>query len=251
MATKVVTLENLAAYHKRIKADRMKSDGSNYVASLALVTPSITSNWTVKDAAGKTKSTSTANSLTVENGAHVDYAGTSAQPTPAAGTETAPAAISGDFGTTAAGTASATGITANKTFKVTYTAPKSGLEVSGNKVVRASGNQTTTAQAAVAFSHRRYWGASSNPDADITALTTELSNSKAKTINFDCSGGKYFYYAIPKALGTTTWKVGGLAFTGYTLTEKTITNEYGLAVTYYVYRSAELQTGSAINAVIS
>lgn len=228
----------------------MRIDGSNYVASLALVTPVISSSWKIKKQDGTQVSTSTANSITVENGAKVDYAGTSSQPTPSA-SQTSPTAITGDFGTAASGSKTDTDIATNKTFKVTYTAPMSGLVVSGSKVVKASGNQQTQASASVSFSHRRYWGTSAEEDVDITALSTELSNSKAKTIDFNCSGGKYFYYAYPKALGTTTWKVGGLAFTGYQRTEKTITNEYGLPVIYYVYRSTELQTGSAINAVIS
>lgn len=228
----------------------MRRDGSNYVSSLALVTPIISSSWIIKKKDGTQVSTSTANNITVENGAKVDYSGTSSQPSPSE-SQTAPTAISGDFGTVTSGSKAETDITANKTFRVIYTAPKSGLEVSGTKVVKASGNQQTSASTSVAFSHRRYWGSSAEADADITTLTTELSNSKAKTIDFNCSSGKYFYYAYPKALGTTTWKVGGLAFTGYQLTEKTITNEYGLPVTYYIYRSIEKQTGSAINAVIS
>ena len=229
---------------------KMNIDGSNYVASLALVTPIISSSWIIKKQDGSEVSTSTANSITVENGAKVDYSGTSSQPTPSE-SQTAPTAISGDFGTSASGSKAETDITTNKTFQVTYTAPKSGLEVSGTKVVRASGNQKTSASASVAFSHRRYWGTSTEADVDFTKLTKDLSNSRYKTIDFNCSGGKYFYYAYPKALGIASWKVGGLAFTGYQLTEKTITNEYGLPVTYYVYRSTELQTGSAINAVIS
>ena len=229
---------------------KMNIDGSNYVSSLALVTPVISSTWKIKKQDGTQVSTSTANSITVEDGAKVDYSGTSSQPSPSA-SQTAPTAISGDFGTVASGSKTKTDITANTTFGVTYTAPKSGLEVSGTKVVKASGNQQTSASASIAFSHRRYWGASADADADITKLTTELSNSKSKTIDFDCSGGKYFYYAYPKALGTATWKVGGLAFTGYQLTERTITNEYGLPVSYYIYRSSNLQTGSSINAVIS
>ena len=229
---------------------KMNIDGSNYVASLALVTPVISSLWIIKKKDGTQLSTSTANSITVENGAKVDYSGTSSQPTPSE-SQTAPTAISGDFGTSASGSKTATDITTGTTFRVTYTAPMSGLVVSGGKVVRASGNQQTAASASVAFSHRRYWGASAEENVDITTLSTELSNSKSKTISFNCSGGKYFYYAYPKALGTASWKVGGLAFTGYKLTEMTITNEYGLPVTYYVYRSTELQTGSDINAVIS
>lgn len=236
----------------KIKTDGfMRIDGSNYVASLALVTPVISSTWKIKKQDGAQVRTSTANSITVENGAKVDYSGTSSQPAPSA-SQTAPTAISGDFGTVASGSKTETDITANKTFRVTYTAPKSGLEVSGTKVVKASGNQQTSASASVAFSHKIYWGASAEPNLeDFSNLAFAFSNNRGRTIDFNCSGGKHFYYAHPKALGTATWKVGGLAFTGYQLTEKTITNQYGLPVTYYIYRSIEKQTGSAINAVIS
>lgn len=254
---KLVSLENSIVNNtqelnknKENLTSKMNIDGSNYVASLALVTPIISSSWIIKKQDGSEVSISTMNSITIENGAKVDYSGTSSQPTPFE-SQTAPTAITGDFGTSASGSKTATDITTGTTFRVTYTAPMSGLVVSGSKVVRASGNQQTAASASVAFSHRRYWGASAEENVDITTLSTELSNNKAKTIDFNCSGGKYFYYAYPKALGTASWKVGGLAFTGYKLTEMTITNEYGLPVAYYIYRSTELQTGSAINAVIS
>lgn len=254
---KLVSLENSIVNNtqelnknKENLTSKMNIDGSNYVASLALVTPVISSSWIIKKQDGTQVSTSTDASIIVENGAKVDYSGTSSHPTPSE-SQTAPTAIYGDFGTAASGSKTDTDITANKTFRVTFTAPKSGLEVSGTKVVRASGNQQTAASASVAFSHKRYWGTSAEADVDFTKLSKELSNSKAKTIDFNCSGGKYFYYAYPKALGTTSWKVGGLDFTGYQLNEKTITNDYGLLVTYYVYRSKELQTGSSIKAEIS
>ena len=230
---------------------KMNIDGSNYVSSLALVTPVISSTWKIKKQDGTVVSTSTDNSITVENGAKVDYSGTSSQPAPSA-SQREPEAISGDFGTVASGSKTETDITANTTFRVTYTAQKSGLEVSGTKVVKASGNQQTSASASVAFSHKIYWGASAEPNLeDFSNLAFALSNNRGRTIDFNCSGGKYFYYAYPKALGTATWKVVGLAFTGYQLTEKTITNEYGLPVTYYIYRSSNLQTGSSIEAEIS
>lgn len=230
---------------------KMNIDGSNYVASLALVTPIISSSWIIKKQDGTQVSTSTDNNIKVENGAKVDYSGTSSKPAPSA-SQMDPTAISGDFGTETPGSKEETNITANKTFKVTYTAPKSGLEVSGTKVVKASGNQKTSASASVAFSHKIYWCASAEPNLeDFSNIAFALSDNRGRTIDFDCSGGKYFYYAYPKALGAATWKVGGLAFTGYQLTEKTITNEYGLPVAYYIYRSSNLQTGSSINAVIS
>ncbi len=236
---------------------KMNKDGSNYEGSLALVSPAITSSWTIKKQDGTTKSTSTANSLSLENGAKVDYSGTFSYPA-ASSTQKAPSSCSGAFGTTlpAAGVASdtltKTNITTNSSYSVTLAATKSGLEVKNNKVVKAEGNDTTSATASVSFYHRRYWGVSADTSADFTKFAgTELSNSRAKTIKFDCSGGKYFYYAYPKALGDSSWNIGGLSFTGYTRTEQTVTNEYGLSVVYYVYRSTELMTGASINAVIS
>ena len=235
---------------------KMNRDGSNYQGSLTLVSPAITSQWTVKKQDGTQVSTSAANSLSLDNGARVDYAGSFSYPA-ADSTQKAPMACSGSFGTTlpAAGvqsdTLTKTDLTANTSLSVSLYSPKSGLEVSGSKVVKASGDDTTSATAAVSFSHRRYWGVSADAAADPTTLTSELSNSRAKSIQFNCSGGRYFYYAYPKALGNSTWSIGGLSFTGYTRTEQTITNEYGLTVEYYVYRSTELQTGSSINAVIS
>ncbi len=239
-----------------VTTTKMNRDGSNYQGSLTLVPPSITSQWIVKKQDGTQVSTSAANSLSLENGAKVDYAGSFSYPAPDS-TQKAPTACSGSFGTTlpAAGvqsdTLSKTDLTTNTSLSVSLSSPKSGLEVANGKVVVASGNDTTSATAAVSFSHRRYWGVSADAAADPMTLTSELSNSRAKSIKFDCTGGRYFYYAYPKALGNSTWSIGGLSFTGYTRTEQTITNAYGKSVEYYIYRSTELQTGSSINAVIS
>lgn len=236
--------------------NKMNRDGSNYQGSLALVSPVVTSRWTIRKQDGTQVATKTDNAISLENGAKADYSGTFLYPA-ADAAHKAPASCDGAFGTTLPepGTPSAaltkTGLTANTSLTVNLYAPKSGLEVSGGKVVKATGEDKTSATASVSFYHRRYWGVSADAAADITALTSELSNARAKTLTFDCSGGRYFYYAYPKALGTAAWKVGGLDFTGYTRTEQTITNEYGLAVAYYVYRSSDLQTGSNINAVIS
>ena len=236
--------------------NKMNRDGSNYQGSLSLVSPAITSQWTVRKQDGTLVATKTDNAISLENGAKADYSGTFRYPA-ADAAHKAPTRCDGSFGTTlpAPATPSATltktGLTTSTSLTVNLYADKSGLEVSGGKVIKATGEDKTSATASVSFYHRRYWGVSADAGADITSLTSELSNARAKSITFDCSGGRYFYYAYPKALGTAAWKVGGLDFSGYTRTEQTITNEYGLSVTYYVYRSSDLQTGSNINAVIS
>ncbi len=234
---------------------KMDSDGSNYVGSLNLVSPSISSIWTIKKQDGTSVSEKTENTINVENGAVVDYRGTFRYPSPNAN-EKIPSRCEGSFGSELPQPNNESvelnmgGIDNNKVFSVSLYAPKSGLEVQNNKVVKAEGEETTSTSAKVSFYHLRYYGVSREASVDIKTLKSELSNSRAKTVTFDCSGGKYFYYAYPKTLGKAAWNVGGLAI-GMTPTEITITNEYGLSVAYYVYRSENLQTGSSIKAIIS
>lgn len=236
--------------------NKMNRDGSNYQGSLSLVSPAITSQWTVRKQDGTLVATKTDNAISLENGAKADYSGTFQYPA-ADAAHKAPTRCDGSFGTTlpAPATPSATliktGLVSNTSLTANLYAGKSGLEVSGGKVIKATGEDKTSATASVSFYHRRYWGVSADAGTDITSLTSELSNARAKAITFDCSGGRYFYYAYPKALGTAAWKVGGFDVSDNVLTETTITNEYGLAVTYYVYRSKNLLTDPSVNAVIS
>ena len=53
------------------------------------------------------------------------------------------------------------------------------------------------------WQYRRYFGVSNKEtllDSDILALTSELSTSKNKTIEYDMTGGNYFYFAYPTVL---------------------------------------------------
>lgn len=233
----------------------MNKDGSNYVGDLALVSPTITSSWVVKDQSGNQVSTSSENTLSVENGAKVDYSGKFKYAAPTSA-QKAPTRVAGSFGTTlpSAGedseTINSSNIESTKTFSVSIYANKGGLEVSGNKVIKATGEDSKSASASVTFYHRKYWGASASADVDITKLSSELSNAKGKTITYDCSGGKYFYYAYPTSLGKASFNIGGLAV-GIEPTTTKIVNDYGKEIEYYVYRSADLQTGSAIKVIIS
>ena len=234
----------------------LSKDGSNYEGGLALVAPTITSSWIIFDKSQNQIKTSTANALNVEHGASVNYTGSFKYSAPNSN-QKAPSRCDGAFGTTLPSTGSASAqitsndIKSNKTFTANLYANKGGLEVAGNKVVRATGEDKTSASASVTFCHRRYYGVSADINQSITSLaTTELITTRGKTITFDCSGGKYFFIAYPTALGKATFNIGGLTV-GIDPTTTTITNEYGLEVEYYVYRSADLQTGSAIKVIIS
>jgi hypothetical protein len=94
--------------------------------------------------------------------------------------------------------------------------------------------------------------------ADVTGGSSELVESISKDIAFNCTGGRYFFYAFPIRLGslsTINTKVNGLTYSdwsdngggstvsGFTLS---ITNSSGYTETYRVYRSFNLQNGAYI-----
>lgn len=233
----------------------MKQDGSNYVGDLTLVTPTITATWTIKDKNNNLIKTDKSTSISVEKGAKVDFNGTFKYSAPS-DIQKPPTRCDGSFGNTlpAAGSSSSEitsqGITTTKSFTVNLYANKSGLIVKNNKVLAATGEDSTSATASVTFKHMLYYGASSNASVDVKTLTPELVTSRSKTITFNCSGGKYFYIAYPTELGKATFNIGGLTV-GIDPTSTSITNEYGEKIDYYIYRSADLQTGSAIKVIIS
>ena len=105
------------------------------------------------------------------------------------------------------------------------------------------------------FMPKRYWGVSpkeSLNNADILALSSELSTSRNQTRTFNCSGGKYFYLVIKTSYcNGIQFKVGGLSFSALTVETLQLTNASGYVDSYNVYRPNDIQTGSAILVEVS
>jgi hypothetical protein len=79
-------------------------------------------------------------------------------------------------------------------------------------------------------------------DAQINALTHELSTTKVKTITYTCSN-QYFYYIYPVAWGTATFTIGGIENVPIVSTITHI-NSSSNSASYYFYRSTNLLNGS-------
>lgn len=107
-----------------------------------------------------------------------------------------------------------------------------------------------SASTSLVFRDKRYWGVSPNTsltDAEIIALSSEFSTSRIKDVIYNATGGNYIYYAYPASFGNfTAVKVGGLAFSDYTVTLRNFTNASGYASQYNVVRINNIQTGSNI-----
>lgn len=132
-------------------------------------------------------------------------------------------------------------ISAGKTYKVSLTAPKTGLMVSGSSVVKASGVDTSTASVTYQFLHRVFYGAAAD-GADITTLAgNALQSGKGLTVQGVTTGETEKYiYAYPKSLGDLTSVLqDGVTpvLTAFTKTTATVTNGAGLQIEYNVYTS--------------
>jgi hypothetical protein len=146
-----------------------------------IVVPTIVSSWTMYKSDGTSTfgpytisgtavgPSSTALNQTVPTYCKVVYSGTATIPAPATGGQGSPGStgITGNYIFTpnpplsypATGvTGPTTALTANKTFSISLSKPKTGLIVSGGQVVRATGNDTSSASSAVTFSNLLVWG---------------------------------------------------------------------------------------------
>lgn len=98
------------------------------------------------------------------------------------------------------------------------------------------------------FVNRRFFDVTtltgSYTEAQVEALDSELSNSKAKTFSLTAGSGEYLIWASPTRLGTVTFTVGG--FEGGFNSPETVslTNASGYTENYYVYRSVNSNLGT-------
>ena len=129
--------------------------------------------------------------------------------------------------------------------------------VSENKIFTLTAkkdNQTKTKQVSIQFLNNIYWGATSNPNptnAEILASNKELSNSKSKSVVYDCSGGKRYFIAYPKRLGSVTLSVNGFPNNNFTQIQRAFANEFGYIEDYFICYGNTIVFGSDIPVVWS
>ena len=105
----------------------------------------------------------------------------------------------------------------------------------------------------IEFANIVYWGVNPNTtvtEAEVVVWDFQISNSKARTVNFNCSGGKYFYLAFPKHYGNASFTINNLTYSDVIITEQNITNHYGFSELYLIYRSGVIQFGESITVTV-
>ena len=258
---KYLDLEGLAYYHGKIKPTINDVEAFKN-GDKVLVNPVISKNtWVVNNhtnsAAIPTASWTNSNTaITVPTGANVKYTGkwewTDDE------NKKSPESVTGDWGNTlpASATESAaftslvitTNNAENKTAAfVTLSAKRKGLMLNGQKIIGATGDDTTTASAIIQFRDNLYYGpvTTISPDsAVINTLSTVLVNNKNRTVPATTTTSQYFCYAYPKSYGAITSIIADgvdqiKANFRKPLTVS-VTNKAGLAKDYYVYVSVNL-----------
>lgn len=107
--------------------------------------------------------------------------------------------------------------------------------------------------AVLSWSLARHWGVSTNEeldDAAILALSKEFASSRIKTVTYDCTGGKYFYFAYPTSFGDlNNTKVNNLAWNDWVLVKRDVVNSFGVTIPFNIYRCYNLMNGSSVPVV--
>lgn len=115
-------------------------------------------------------------------------------------------------------------------------------------------DRKVTASAKIEFQNHIFWGVSA--DTNITETLVELlnnnviSDSKSRTISVS-PNDQYVYYAYPKRLGTSAFRMGMLPGGFNDPVTIRITNSAGYAEDYYVYRSEQKFTYASVDFTIS
>ena len=103
------------------------------------------------------------------------------------------------------------------------------------------------------WSLKRYWGVSpltELSDDDIKAMSSEFATNRTKSVTYDCTGGRYFYYAYPTSFGDlNNTKVNGLSWNDWVLVKRNFINSFGIMIPFNIYRSYNLLNGSAVPVV--
>lgn len=117
---------------------------------------------------------------------------------------------------------------------------------------------TVSKSVSMKFLNKVYWGASTDDDiVNTTEVLTlpenKLASAKSMSATFDCSGGKYIYFAMPSSfkLDASNFTIGGLANSNWTSKKISFTNEQGHTSDYDVFKLNDIQNGSSIKVVIS
>lgn len=128
-------------------------------------------------------------------------------------------------------------------------------------ITQTGNSMDLSADATLKWTYYRFWGAVSEDDKTrllgggtegytvLRTLSKGLSTSSSIEKTFDCSGGKYPVFAFHGS--SSGWPgrvtIGGLDNSNYTTYTRTMTNTFGVNISYNIFMLDQIQTGDNIN----
>lgn len=134
-------------------------------------------------------------------------------------------------------------VTYPKTISAILQSPKVGLIVQNGKVITANGQMDiSSCNVRIDFYNTLFYGVgrSTLSIEDMKRLIPIKTNSKSGTLSVNTTESEFFYYCYPKSFGqlSSIIQSGALPVLGaFTVSELQYTNDAGLTIDYYVYRS--------------
>ena len=119
--------------------------------------------------------------------------------------------------------------------------------------VSQDGTETISSSTGLSFQHDRYWGTSSAltlDNAGVLALNSEGASGRQQTKTFSPAGG-YIYFAWPSSFGAPSFTINSFPNSAWIETTMVLTNAFGYAESFNVYRSIYAQNGSNIVVVVT
>ena len=117
-------------------------------------------------------------------------------------------------------------------------------------ITSSFGTMTRTASATTQFMNRIYWGVTPSTaptNVEIGNASNQLSNTKTRSITYDCTGGNRYWIAYPSRLGDmTNIRVNNMPNNAFVRQVISFTNQHGYTEDYTVYTSINLVYGSNI-----
>ena len=132
----------------------------------------------------------------------------------------------------------------------TYTDTGRNLATTGTYTLTVGdGTGTDSEGETFTFTNRRYVGASATTNqsnAEIIAMTAS-TQAKGASGTTGALSAEYIVIAYPASLGAcTVFSLGGFSTTAWPSVTRAVTNAYGYAESYYIYRSQNAQTTGGI-----
>lgn len=95
---------------------------------------------------------------------------------------------------------------------------------------------------------KRYFGVSPKTvldDSDILAMPSDFGTTRTRSVDYDCTGGRYIYMVYPTSFGDmSNIRIDNFLWDDFVLVKRSMVNAHGVSIPVNIYRSSNLLNGT-------